>query len=103
MGGAPDTAEVLDADSEAEVVELSGRGPSDELKEAVDSAAVAEDDDPSSEPIAGLVEVDDDDGLSDGPSELSGSLVTVTQSVMDTVLFLTSWILGAALMVYPPS
>ncbi|KAK7717559.1 hypothetical protein SLS64_003053 [Diaporthe eres] len=97
MGGAPDTAEVLDGDWEADVLELSGLGASDEIKEAVVVAAVAEDGGVCGEPIEGVVRVSEDDGASDVPSGLSGSLVTVTQSVTDTVLLLASWILDAPL------
>lgn len=97
MGGAPDTAEVLDGDWEADMLELSGLGDSDEIKEVVVVAAVAEDGGISGEPIEGVVRVSEDDGASDVPSGLSGSLVTVTQSVTDMVLLLASWILEAPL------
>lgn len=96
MGGAPDTAEVLDGDC---VLELSGLGVSDELKEAVVVVAVAEDGGASGVPKEGLVRVSEEEGASDVPSGLSGSLVTVTQSVTDTVLLLASWILDAPLSV----
>lgn len=96
MGGAPDTAEVLEGDWEADVLELAGIGASDELNEAVVVAAVAEDGGASGEPSGGLVRVSEEDGASVVPSGLSGSLVTVTQSVTDTVLLLASWILDSS-------
>lgn len=96
IGGAPDTAEVLEGDRDVDVLELSGRRDSDELNEAVEAAAVTEDGGACGEPIGGLVRVADEDEASDVPSGLSGSLVTVTQSVTDTVLLLASWILRAS-------
>lgn len=99
MGGAPDTAEVLDGEMEADVLELFGFRDSDELKEAVEVAAVADDGGVFGEPSGGLVRVSEEDEASDVPSGLSGSLVTVTQSVMDTVLLLASWILCKSLFV----
>lgn len=88
MGGAPDTAEVLDGDWEAGRLELSGFKDSDELREAVDVAAVTDDGGVCGEPIGWLMRVSEEDGVPVVPSGLSGSLVTVTQSVMDTVLLL---------------
>lgn len=107
MGGAPDTAEVLDGDGEAGMLELSGFRDSDELREAVEVAAVAEnggvcgasigvlvrvsvtdDGDVCGASIGVLVRVSEEDEAPVVPSGLSGSLVTVTQSVIDTVLLL---------------
>lgn len=99
MGGAPDTAEVLEGEMDADVLELFGFRDSDEPKEAVDVAAVADDGGVFGEPRGGLVRVSEEDEASDVPSGLSGSLVTVTQSVMDTVLLLASWILCKSLFV----
>lgn len=88
MGGAPDTAEVLDGDWEAGMLELSGFRDSDELREAVEVEAVAENGGVCGASIGVLVRVSEEDEASAVPSGLSGSLVTVTQSVMDTVLLL---------------
>lgn len=99
IGGAPDTAEVLEGDGEADVLELAGLGASDELKDAVVVAAVAEDGGDCGEPIEWLVRVSEEDEATVVPSGLSGSLVTVTQSVTDTVLLLASWILADPLSV----
>lgn len=94
IGGAPDTAEVLEGGRGPDVLELSGLGASDELKETVEAAAVAEDGGACGEPIGGFLRVDDKDDASVVPSGLSGSLVIVTQSVMDTVLLFASCIFG---------
>lgn len=99
MGGAPDTAEVLDANWEADVLEFSGFRDSEELKAAVEVAAVAHGGGVCGESRGVLVRVSEEDGASDVPSGLPGSLVTVTQSVMDTVLLLASWILCSSLFV----
>lgn len=97
IGGAPDTAEVLDGDWDADVLELKGIGAVEELNEVVEVAAVAQDGGVCGASKGVLVvvvvsdeEEEEEEEVSGVPSELSGSLVTVTQSVMDTVLLLTS-------------
>lgn len=97
IGGAPDTAEVLDGDWDADVLELKGIGAVEELNEVVEVAAVAQDGGVCGASNGVLVVVvvvseedeEDEEEVSGVPSGLSGSLVTVTQSVMDTVLLLT--------------
>lgn len=92
IGGAPDTAEVLEGGWEADVLELSGLGTADDIREALPPLPVGEEGGACGEPIGGRV--DEEDEASDVPSGLSGSLVMVTQSVMDTVLLLASCIFG---------
>lgn len=96
MGGAPDTAEVLDGDWEAGMLELSGFRDSDELREAEEVAAVTDDGGVCGASIGVLVRVSEEDGAPVVPSGLSGSLVTVTQSVMDTVLLFKIGILDSS-------
>lgn len=96
IGGAPDTAEVLDGDWDADVLELNGIGAVEELDEVVEVAAVAQDGGVCGASKGVLVvvvvseEEEEEEVVSGVPSEVSGSLVTVTQSVMDTVLLFTS-------------
>lgn len=66
------------------MLELPSGGASREL--VGELVAGAEDGGVCGEPIGGLVRVAEEDDASVVPSGLSGSLVTVTQSVSDTVL-----------------
>lgn len=95
IGGAPDTAEVLDGDWDADVLELNGIGPVGELDEVVEVAVVAQDGGVCGASngvlvVVVVVSAEEEEEVSGVPSGLSGSLVTVTQSVTETVLLLTS-------------
>lgn len=67
------------------MVEFPGGGLSGELVDG-DVATVTEVGGVCGEPMGGLARVADEDDAPDVPSGLSGSLVTVTQSVSDTML-----------------
>lgn len=92
IGGAPDTAEVIEkVVAEIEVLTLNGFGPTELLDEALEVAAVAQDGGVcgASKGVLVLVVVPEEPERSVVTSGLSEPSVTVTQSVMDTVLLLS--------------
>lgn len=93
IGGAPDTVEVIEkVVAEIELLTLNGFGPIELLDEVSEVAAVAQDGGVcgASKGVLVLVAVHEELEPSVVTSGLSGPSVTVTQSVIDTVLLLSS-------------